>query len=234
MPRVPVAYEAARSSPQPLDYVKATRRVLAQMGVPDELSEEQTELLERCRMGGVPPQTAAALLLGTPHMHRVVGVAKEAPASASVGFTQVVKDPAAFEKYAKLAREIGPIDSDGQLFRLIRADLERQDQEVFIVVGFDIHNELRLYTEVARGQRDRVAVSQADILRSALIGGCTAFAVGHNHPTGKAIPSPADHKLTQAVEQASRAVGLVMLDHLVVGSGGAYYSFRDRKLKRGV
>lgn len=236
--RVPVAYEASRTpDSHSLDYVKATRRVLARMGVSDALDEEQATLLEHYRRGGIPPETAAAMLVGAPHAHRVIGVAQENPPEnpgGSPGFSQVTKDPAKFEHYRKLAREIGPIDSDAQLYKLVRGDLEAQDQEVFMVVGFDIHNELRVYSEVARGQRDRVAVSPIDILRPVIIEGCAAFAVLHNHPTGKALPSPADKQLTAAIDQAAKAAaGVLMLDHLIVGSGGSYYSFRDRALKRG-
>jgi DNA repair protein RadC len=144
----------------------------------------------------------------------------------------VAKDPARFEAARARALQVGHLDSDAQVARFLRPDLEKEDQEVFVVVGLDIHNDLRCYAEIARGQRHSVRVEPADILRPVLIEGCVGFIVAHNHPSGSATPSPEDRKLTADVSKAASAVRVVFVDHLVLGSGGSYYSFADKKLKK--
>jgi hypothetical protein len=162
------------------------------------------------------------------------GPISEARDSAG-GFTEVRRDPAKFEAAKKRAAVIGPLDNDRQLHRFLREDLESQDQEIFVVVGLDLNNDLRLYSEIARGQRDRVAVSPVDVLRPVIIEGCVGYVCAHNHPSGHAEPSDQDRTLTEQLRRATEPYGgsLVFLDHLIVGSGGEYYSFSDRKLKKG-
>jgi hypothetical protein len=160
------------------------------------------------------------------------GCSAPAATPTDSGFSKVVKDEAKFAALLARAKAVGPLDNDGQLYRFIREDLVNQDQEIFYVVGLDSHNGLRCVSEVARGQRDRVAVDVADVLRVVLIEGCKAFAVAHNHPAGNPIPSASDKTLTARIEAAAPKVGVIFLDHLVVGTG-SYYSFRDKKTKKG-
>ena len=162
------------------------------------------------------------------------GPAEASPAAEDSGgaFTKVEKDPARFEAARARAAAIGHLDNDAQLARFLREDLEKEDQEVFVVVGFDVRNDLRCYAEVARGQRAGVRVEPSDVLRPVLIEGCVAFAVAHNHPTGSCAPSAEDRKLTAELREAAAAVRLVLVDHLVIGSGGSYYTFADKKQKR--
>jgi RadC-like JAB domain-containing protein len=146
-------------------------------------------------------------------------------------FTRVVRDESKFSACMALARQVGPIDDDRKLYAILGPDLTRQDQEIFVVVGLDINNALRVYAEVARGQRDRVAVAVDDVMRPVLLEGCTALAVAHNHPSGNPSPSEKDAELTEKIRAGCRSSGVVFLDHLVVGQD-AYYSFADRRLKR--
>lgn len=159
-------------------------------------------------------------------------VPASAPAAGDSGFSKVVKDEAKFAALLARAKAVGPLDNDAGMYRFIRADLEKQDQEIFYVVGLDAHNGLRCVSEVARGQRDRVAVDVADVLRVVLIEGCKAFVVAHNHPAGDPVPSKSDRDLTARISAAAPEVGIIFLDHLVIGSG-SYYSFRDKKTKKG-
>ncbi len=53
--------------------------------------------------------------------------------------------------------------------------------------------------------------------------------VVHNHPSGDPSPSEEDRKITRRIEDASKIMGITLLDHIVVASKG-YYSFsKDEK-----
>jgi DNA repair protein RadC len=153
---------------------------------------------------------------------------------ACAPFTQVVKDPQKFAACQVRAKQIGPLEDDRKMYEFLRSELEKQDQEIFVVVGLDLHRNVRSYDEVARGQRDRVAVSAEDVLRPVILSGCHAFVISHNHPSGSANPSKKDGELTETIRNAARvaAPNCVFLDHLIIGSG-EYFSFADSKLKRG-
>ena len=53
--------------------------------------------------------------------------------------------------------------------------------------------------------------------------------LAHNHPSGIAEPSGADRVLTHALRESPALVDIRMLDHFVVGHGGAT-SFAERGL----
>jgi proteasome lid subunit RPN8/RPN11 len=148
---------------------------------------------------------------------------------------RVVKDPAAFSACMKLAAEVGPIEGHDRLYRILRDQMEREDQEVFVVALLDTHLNLRALSEVARGSRDRVPTPVPDVARialhSAVAYGAMAVAICHVHPSGKPSPSDADRQVTKSMEEACEALGLLFLDHIVIGSD-SYYSFKARKIFR--
>jgi hypothetical protein len=152
-------------------------------------------------------------------------------APSCVPFTRLERNNVAFEACQKIAN--GPLEDDAAMYRLLKSQLGKEDQEVFVVVGLDLHRNLRSYTEVARGQRDRVTVNVEDVLRAAILDGPHGFIVAHNHPSGKASPSPADRDLTRRIRAAANVgcPSIVFLDHIVVGQN-EYFSFADNKLKR--
>ena len=50
----------------------------------------------------------------------------------------------------------------------------------------------------------------------------------HNHPTGDPTPSFQDIKFTQNVEQASKILGIQLLDHIVIGNTDYVSIFSER------
>ncbi len=54
-----------------------------------------------------------------------------------------------------------------------------------------------------------------------------SFIISHNHPSGNIQPSEADKRLTRQVMKASKAIGVNMLDHIIVTAKNGYYSFGD-------
>ena len=57
--------------------------------------------------------------------------------------------------------------------------------------------------------------------------GTTALLVVHNHPSGDPTPSPDDARLTLRLAQAADILDMPLLDHLIVGDAGRYFSFRE-------
>jgi hypothetical protein len=138
-----------------------------------------------------------------------------------------------------LAKEIGSIETDKDLYRLFAPRMKKETQEVFYCCSIDVHGMICGFTEVARGQVSAVHVTPTQIIQCVLAirPQPSAFGVAHNHPSGKATPSDADRKLTKEIKDASAIAmkDVVFLDHLVIGGGSSneYYSFTDGKLKRG-
>lgn len=63
------------------------------------------------------------------------------------------------------------------------------------------------------------------LLREALECRAWGLIVAHNHPAGEASPSPQDIRATRRLAEGARALGVRLLDHVVVTDGG-WTSFR--------
>jgi RadC-like JAB domain len=141
-----------------------------------------------------------------------------------------VERSAHYNECLERARALGKINTPAKVYELIGPTLEKEDQEVLLVVPLDVHYKLRGgVVEVHRGSRSRVEVSTADILRAALVAGASHYILAHCHPSGSARASRADKALTKSVERATKSIDVVFLDHVVVGRG-EYYSIREGRL----
>jgi len=75
------------------------------------------------------------------------------------------------------------------------------------------------------GTLDRAAVFPRRVVEVALRRGAYAVVLAHNHPNGRVEPSEQDKTLTRAIVLAAEAVGLKVLDHLII-SADEVFSFR--------
>lgn len=187
----------------------------------------EAEVLRHLKHRGVaempgPLASAAGAAMGS---ITAAALAAEETSQPCAPFTRVVNDEEKFKVCLARQRKIGPLKNEKTVYELIRHDMASRTTECFIVVGTDIHGELRVYSEVARGEIDRVAVDPADIMQRVL-GTCSGFFAAHNHPSSKVRPSKADLDLTEAITDATRPFPkLVFLDHLVCGAD-SFYSIR--------
>lgn len=91
-------------------------------------------------------------------------------------------------------------------------------------------NEVLCYCELSRGTLDAAPLHPRDVLRGALVTNAAAVIVGHNHPSGAVRPSAEDLALTSRLTAAAEVFGVSLLDHVIVGRGGAYFSFKESGL----
>jgi len=71
-------------------------------------------------------------------------------------------------------------------------------------------------TLVSLGEPTTTAVNPADVFALALKAGASAVVVAHNHPSGNPAPSAQDARLTDALKRLGDALGVKVLDHLVL------------------
>jgi DNA repair protein RadC len=106
-----------------------------------------------------------------------------------------------------------------------RARLVSMDYEEMWILALDGQNCLLQARCVARGGQHGCAVQARDILRVALRDGASGLVVVHNHPSGDPKPSREDISMTLALAEACQAIGLPLLDHVIVARGGAVSLF---------
>lgn len=108
----------------------------------------------------------------------------------------------------------------------VREELGDRPREHFLVMYLDHRNHILSCCEVNEGTVDHAAVYPREILKQALTLNATGLILAHNHPAGSLSPSEADRSLTRQIQEAARAMGVTVHDHLIVASEGSF-SFRQ-------
>ena len=101
------------------------------------------------------------------------------------------------------------------------------DREICIVLTLDTKHRLLHRHIVSIGCLDHTFMVPRDILRPALDDNAGAVIVAHNHPSGDAEPSQDDEVITRRLSRACEAVGVDLLDHLVI-AGARWVSLARR------
>lgn len=99
-------------------------------------------------------------------------------------------------------------------------------QESVTILCTDVHNEIIAKQQLFIGGTSQCCLFPDQIFRYALKNCAMGVIVIHNHPSGIIEPSDTDLSMCQRVEQAGNAIGISLLDFMIVG-GGKYYSWRE-------
>lgn len=105
--------------------------------------------------------------------------------------------------------------------------------EKFWVACLNRKNRLKKLVEITSGTATSSLAHPREVFRAAIQHGATAVVAIHNHPSGDPGASAADVQVTRQLREASRAVDIELLDHIIVGRASAdpkgigYTSFRQ-------
>jgi len=129
----------------------------------------------------------------------------------------------------KADAEAPQIDSAAAVYKHL-AEYSNADREVLLLLLVDAKNILLRIETHSIGAVDSAAVYPREIFRSVLLKNASSFIMVHNHPSGDPEPSLCDKEITRAVFAGAAAIGVKLLDHIILGAAGRYYSFADRGL----
>jgi DNA repair protein RadC len=105
-------------------------------------------------------------------------------------------------------------------------------QESILAIHLDARNKVVGYEEVAKGTVSGVSTTPVEVFRSAIVTPTVQSVIlVHNHPSGEADPSEADKEITAKMRMAGEIVGIPLLDHVVVGGHGRYYSMAQERTR---
>jgi len=112
------------------------------------------------------------------------------------------------------------ISSWSQLLSYCRMSMAHEGREQFRVLFLDVKNQLIADEVLNEGTIDHAPVYPREVARRALELSAAAVILVHNHPSGDPSPSQADAQITREIVTATKAVGVKVHDHLVVGRAG--------------
>jgi len=107
------------------------------------------------------------------------------------------------------------------------------DREQCVVMVLDAKHQVIGINVVSIGSLSVSIVHPREVFKPAILLNAAAVILSHNHPSGDTTPSEEDHALTQRLKEAGKCLGIPLLDHLVLGDHGNFWSFADQGFMEG-
>jgi DNA repair protein RadC len=112
------------------------------------------------------------------------------------------------------------IDRAATIDRLLAPKLAFAARESLWVVALDgAHRSIDI-RRLALGDLSRCSLTPRHLAEVLIDVGAAAFILVHNHPSGDPTPSAEDRSMSAGLAPTFAALGLPMLDHLVIARGG--------------
>jgi DNA repair protein RadC len=120
---------------------------------------------------------------------------------------------------------VGSAREAAKVARLFVPDGE--EREHFIIIMLDARRSVKGVAVVSIGTLSASLVHPRECFRPAIVAGAAAVIAVHNHPSGDPTPSAEDRDVTRRLQKAGELIGIPLADHVVVGAGESFYSFRE-------
>jgi DNA repair protein RadC len=123
------------------------------------------------------------------------------------------------------------IDSPELVTELVGAEMRMLRKESLRVILLDTRFHLIRVQEISTGSVNESIAHPREIFHPAVASSAFAVIVVHNHPSGDASPSQADHSLTRRLAEAAELLQIKLLDHIIIGApnvgSAGYFSFKE-------
>lgn len=119
------------------------------------------------------------------------------------------------------------IRSSASAHTVLQHYLADTDREHFVILMLDQKNKVIGINTVSVGSLTASVVHPREVYKPAILANAASLILGHNHPSGDPQPSREDRALTQRLVASGKLLGINVLDHIVVGDEGKFFSFAD-------
>jgi DNA repair protein RadC len=114
------------------------------------------------------------------------------------------------------------------VFNLMHERLKDKKEEHFYVLLLDTKNNLiGEPVLITKGILDASIIHPREVFKPAIKNSASKIILVHNHPSGDATPSGEDLEITEKLMKAGEEIGIIVLDHIVVGRG-EWGSWKER------
>jgi DNA repair protein RadC len=113
---------------------------------------------------------------------------------------------------------------------LLHTYLADVDREHFVIILLNQKNRVLGVSTISIGSLTASIVHPREVYKSAILSNAASIICGHNHPSTDCQPSKEDRAITTRLVEAGRLLGISVLDHVIIGGEGRYFSFADENL----
>lgn len=105
--------------------------------------------------------------------------------------------------------------------------LSEMDREVVAMLTLNQRSKPINLSVISMGTLTESPVHPREVFKTALLSNAASIIIAHNHPSGDVEPSDKDMLLTERLQEAGKLMGIELMDHIIIGESGEYYSFRE-------
>lgn len=158
---------------------------------------------------------------------------REEPAAVYRALLQNLADETTGSRFVRAVQDEVLVQSPGDAATYLRTQIfatwEQMDQEELWVLLLSTRHRLTHAVLLYRGTVDMVTVRPAEVFKEAIRVNAAGILLSHNHPSGDPTPSSQDVLLTETLVALGDALGIRLVDHIVVGQPD-WISLREQQL----
>ena len=150
-----------------------------------------------------------------------------------LGKAKIAQIKAAFELGKRLMREPSdgkPVFSSSRfVYSYFSPLFKNVKKEMLFCALLDAKNRLMREVRVSEGTLTNSPMHPREAFREAIRESAASVIFVHNHPSGDPEPSRDDLAVTERLRDTGRIIGIVVLDHLIIGDG-RFVSLKEKGL----
>lgn len=123
-----------------------------------------------------------------------------------------------------------PIDSPERVVELMQEKMADLDREHLYLINLTTKGRPINVNLISVGSLNGSVVHMREVFKSSILSNAAAFILVHNHPSGDCTPSKEDVVVTDRILQCSELLGIGLLDHIIIGGEGKYFSFKQHEM----
>lgn len=121
-----------------------------------------------------------------------------------------------------------PMNNPDVAIRVMNEFLSQMDRELFCIVNLQADLTPINMNIVSVGSLNEALINPREIFKSAILSNAHSMMLIHNHPSGNLTPSTSDIQTTARMQELGELMGISLVDHIITGRNGNYYSLRDK------
>ena len=138
-----------------------------------------------------------------------------------IGIVKAIQIKAVCEMAKRISKPIDKckikVSNPNDAANILMADLKLEKREIVKVIILNSQNVVIKTQTISYGATNSAIIDPKDIFSEAIKIGAPKIILVHNHPSGVSTPSKQDIDFTKKIEQASKIIGIQLLDHIVIG-----------------
>ena len=122
------------------------------------------------------------------------------------------------------------IRSSADASTLLHTYLADVDREYFVIILLNQKHRVIGVNTVSVGSLTASIVHPREVYKSAILSNAASIICGHNHPSTDCQPSREDRAITTRLVECGKLLGIPLIDHVIIGGEGRFFSFANEGL----